>query len=333
MSRMRDELTLPDGVQIPAELEAAWSWMEEQGYGEVGDDGGYLVTPYAGPQQWGPVFSTRESLTGWLEPGQAGHDRLVPLAEVGGDGSTAALWRTGAEETKVVLLGSDGDAHVLAETALDFLRLLAVGYVELTYVGGEPDEPEAVAALAGFRSWLEATYGVTVPAQWPDLPDRDDFTEWLWARVEEAKAATAAAQAAHAPPTLLTDRLTGELATMITWLTAPDALEQATTFVGTPEAASERNLQAPGLYVSFARSGEPVAQAVEVTLRGESVYPRPDRVIDGIDASSTSADVQARLGPPAEDRGHGLFYALPGDVTLRVWFDDDGVQRVNVTRF
>lgn len=69
---------------------------------------------------------------------------------------------------------------------MDFLRLIAVGYLELDFFGGEPDEPDAVEAIAGFRAWLEAAYDVTVPDEWPDLEDQDEFSEWIWARVAEA---------------------------------------------------------------------------------------------------------------------------------------------------
>lgn len=101
MSRMRDELTVHEGIKIPAELEAAWRWMEEQGHSVTGADGGYFVTPYPGTRQLGPVFSPGLSLTGWVEPGRPGFDRLVPIAEVSGDGSLAALWRTDTDQLKV----------------------------------------------------------------------------------------------------------------------------------------------------------------------------------------------------------------------------------------
>lgn len=62
---------------------------------------------------------------------------------------------------------------------------MAVGYDELnTYTLGEPpEEPESIEGHAAFRAWVEATFHVTVPDEWPEVGD-DDFTAWVDERVD-----------------------------------------------------------------------------------------------------------------------------------------------------
>lgn len=135
MSRLTDLLTprLPEGFTVPEPLDSAWSWMEQQGW-VVDGPNGYFVTPYPGPRQLGAVFSAQESLDGWFEPGDPGFDQLVPIAQISGDGGTGAVWIDG-DQVRFVALGSDGDAYLLADSPVDFLRLIAVGYHEARLVG------------------------------------------------------------------------------------------------------------------------------------------------------------------------------------------------------
>lgn len=182
MSQMSELLRLPGGIRIPDELEAAWRWMEDRGWGATNEHG-YYLTPYAGERQLGIVFDDGQSLEGWFLPPQA-QARLVPLAEIGGDGSMGALWVSDDGRTRFVGLGSDGDMYVLADDAVDFLRLIAVGYHELSPVslGLPPDEPEAVSE---FRAWVEATYAVEVPAIWPAVVEEgDEFATWMHAQMD-----------------------------------------------------------------------------------------------------------------------------------------------------
>lgn len=72
--------------------------------------------------------------------------RLWPFAQTGGEGSTAALWRDGEGRVRIVHLGSGSGSMmtcVLADDAVDFLRLLAIGYREICWNAefGAPPEP------------------------------------------------------------------------------------------------------------------------------------------------------------------------------------------------
>lgn len=186
MSRMQSELSLPQGWTIPHELERAWQWMEDQGFGsELAN--GYYLTPYAGTRVLGIVFSPNLTLDGWFRDGDPGADQLVPIAEVSGSGSIGALWLPDDGDLRYVVLGGDGVAATLAESTLDFLTLIGIGYVELDYAGGEPDDEDAVEAVASFRAWVEAEFGIDVPDEWPDeVPGNDDFTAWVAARSADA---------------------------------------------------------------------------------------------------------------------------------------------------
>lgn len=181
MPRMTDLLTpgLPAGTTLPEPLTRAWAWMEAQGFG-LTNKHGHFLTPYPGDRQLGVVFSPGASLTGWFEPGEPGHDDLVPLGEIAGDGSQCLLWNDSGT-ARFVALGSDGAAFLLADSAIDFLRLIAIGYTDIAYpefLTGPPDEEDAVQALAPFRTWVEAEFDVKVPEHWR-AADPDPFDTWI----------------------------------------------------------------------------------------------------------------------------------------------------------
>lgn len=95
MSKLREVLTVPDAIIIPDELDRAWQWMEDQGWG-VQNANGYFLTPYAGDSQLGIVFSDTATLEGWFEPDSEAAAQLLPFAEIAGDGSVGACgWQTG----------------------------------------------------------------------------------------------------------------------------------------------------------------------------------------------------------------------------------------------
>ncbi|MBR8744977.1 hypothetical protein [Nocardiopsis sp. MG754419] len=180
MSRLRTLLTpaLPPGMSIPEPLERAWTWMEDQGF-VVAHGSGHFVTPYAGTRQLGIVFSPGQHLGGWCEPGEPGHDHLLPIAEIAGDGSQCVLWND-AGTVRFAVLGSDGETFLLADSAVDFLRFVAIGYDEVPYaeyLAGPPEEEEAVEAHAAFRRWVESEFDVEVPAHWR-VAEQDAFHAW-----------------------------------------------------------------------------------------------------------------------------------------------------------
>lgn len=96
---------------------------------------------------------------------------LWPFAQTGGEGSTAALWLGVDGVTRVVHLGSGSGSLltcVLAENAIDFLRLLAIGYQEISWNDEfasppTPRDEDGEVVNAPYRSWVTSTFGVTIP--------------------------------------------------------------------------------------------------------------------------------------------------------------------------
>lgn len=176
--------TSPSGIAVPHDLDRAWSWMEGRGWG-LDNGNGYFLTPYAGERQLGIVFASGLELTGWFEPGQPGYDRLLPIAEIDGSGGLAVLWAADDGSVQLGGLSSEGEANLLAENALDFVRLVAIGYRELAdWIVSQPpdtsdeDEAEAVEAHADFREWVTSELGVEVPEHWQAF-EPDPFRAWV----------------------------------------------------------------------------------------------------------------------------------------------------------
>ncbi|WP_140400733.1 hypothetical protein [Gulosibacter sp. 10] len=186
MSRFNDLLIEQHGtaIEIPEALERAWRWMEAQGFGSDAASG-YVLAPYEGDEQLGPVFAPNLTLEGWFAADAPAARRLLPIAEIAGDGSQAALWVDEEGATRVVALDSDGEGYVLADSAEDFLVLLAIGYEEMKEFdfGEPPEDPDAVDAVEEFREWVGETLDVEVPEEWPEVGE-DEFGDWLREQLE-----------------------------------------------------------------------------------------------------------------------------------------------------
>jgi len=196
---------MPATMRLPDEFRVLFDWMDENGFfmpseAYPGDQLGLLGTNddvqsdrvttilfrVATPEQ-----SRRdgEAWFGNVIPNIEG--RLVPFARTGGDGSYAAFWLDDEGRQQIVHLGSEGLVCLLGQTPLDFLRLLAIGYQEIS---GDcldmRDEPPAGDGLnAAYRAWLIERYDVTIPntaseilgeipADSLDETSNDPF--WLW---------------------------------------------------------------------------------------------------------------------------------------------------------
>ncbi|WP_158600468.1 IS1096 element passenger TnpR family protein [Tessaracoccus antarcticus] len=174
---------LPQGMEIPDELERAWAFFEQRGWWGS-RDADHFLAPCSFESRPGVVFSSECTLDGWFAPDSPAHERLLPIAVTDGTGSIAALWLESPGMLRVVGLGSEGEARLLAESVPDFLRLMAIGYPEFTpgVVGGRPDV-DSRAALADYRHWVEETLGLDVPAEWPPFT-RDRFSDWVVAHID-----------------------------------------------------------------------------------------------------------------------------------------------------
>jgi hypothetical protein len=212
--------SFPRGIAVPEPLAQFFAWIGDRAVVRRKDHMFAFVDP-----DW-----TRSSL--FVEPVRSGDsvawtnscdpevsDRLAPFCATGGDGSRAALWRDDDGRTQIVHMGSGSGstmAGVLVEDAIDFLRLLAIGYDELCWPEDHHQTPwslyakhraelEAVDDAKGLewfgefdeplqlRSWVSETFGVTVPAtaaelvgnlgEMGDNSSDDPFLQWL-SRIE-----------------------------------------------------------------------------------------------------------------------------------------------------
>lgn len=197
---------MPATMPLPQEFRDLFDWMEANGYfmpsgAYPGDRLGLL-----GPEdelQSGRVTAilfriatpeqAREHGQAWFGEAVPNiEDRLVLFARTGGDGSHVGFWLDDEGRTQIAHLGSEGLACLLGQTPLDFLRLLAIGYNEIS---GDclyaPDQPPGEGGLnAVYRAWLVERYGVTIPETASDLLGEipDAFAEasddpfWRWVR-------------------------------------------------------------------------------------------------------------------------------------------------------
>lgn len=314
---MRDELLVqrPDWATLPNELDEAWEWMEGEGYGSDSESG-YLLLPYPGDDVLGPIFMSKVSLEGWFEEETPGHDALLPIAQVAGDGSFAALWREEDEQVRVVLLTSDGSGCVVAESALDFLKLVAIGYDELQpfFLGVPPAEEESVDALSGFRAWVEEKYHVSVPESWPSVGD-DRFSAWLDASLCVEDDSQAVDSDTVGGDAVAYADFTGDVALLLPLLGTQDGPELVARFsaiVGVELkdslSKSAKQLDKVGIETERDRHG---LDTVWIELAS---YPRPQSLINGLDETATMSEVLNLLGEPAEQGGQWLLYKVAGRV-------------------
>ena len=200
---------LPATLVLPEEFGALFDWMEENGFFMAsqrfaGDRLGLLGTE--DELQSGAVtaimfrIETPEQARDFGEAWFRGsvpeiERRLVVFARTGGDGSYCGFWHDDDGRQRIVHLGSEGHVCLVGETPLDFLRLCAIGYSEISGdCLGDPDSPpddETRAPNTAFRAWLTERYGVSIPETAReivgDIPagtidETSDDPFWLWVR-------------------------------------------------------------------------------------------------------------------------------------------------------
>lgn len=205
---------MPAGMQIPKEIEMLYQYIEENGLYEDGNsvrygylypddelkaswtenqrDGGTMIQFYTGGT---------ENLKYWFggEENEEINRRLCVFAQSGAEGSECAFWLTDSGELKIVHMGSGSGSTlscVLADNAVDFLRLLAIGYDEICWdedfpypPNERPDADMIVKPNIKFQNWVTETFGVDIPktaleivkypAQMDDECSEDEFFNWV----------------------------------------------------------------------------------------------------------------------------------------------------------
>ena len=210
------ENALPKGMQIPDELCQLYQWIENNGYysENEGIRYGYLYPQDKLRESWKEeereggtdiAFSVLKNIDREevLENYYKKHKdevrrRLLVFAQSGADGSECALWLDDEGHTQIVHIGSGSGSMmtcILVKNALDFLRLLAIGYDEICWDEDYPFPPNSnkdntfVHPNTQYQEWVQNTFHTTIPKiglevvtphNMNDEPITDPFLKWFF---------------------------------------------------------------------------------------------------------------------------------------------------------
>ena len=214
------ENALPEGMQIPEELRKLYQWIEDNGYymDAKGVRYGWLFPEDKIKESWtdneriGGTMITfnvdEESYRNELleiqykEHLEEVKHRLLVFARSGADGSECALWLDDEGHTQIVHIGSGSGSMmtcILVKNALDFLRLLAIGYDEICWDEYYPLPPNSdknemfVHPNTQYQEWVQNTFHTTIPKiglevvtphNMNDEPITDPFLKWFFEMTE-----------------------------------------------------------------------------------------------------------------------------------------------------
>ena len=209
------ENALPEGMQIPKELRKLYQWIEDNGYymDAKGVRYGWLFPEDKIKGNWtdneriGGTMITfnvdEESYRNELleiqykEHLEEVKRRLLVFARSGADGSECALWLDDEGHTQIVHIGSGSGSImtcILVKNALDFLRLLAIGYDEICWDEEYSSPPNSnkdntfVHPNIQYQEWVQNTFHTTIPAiglevvtphSMDDEATDDPFLKWF----------------------------------------------------------------------------------------------------------------------------------------------------------
>ena len=214
------ENALPEGMQIPEELRKLYQWIEDNGYymDAKGVRYGWLFPEDKIKESWtdneriGGTMITfnvdEESYRNELleiqykEHLEEVKRRLLVFAQSGADGSECALWLDNEGHTQIVHIGSGSGSVmpcILVNNALDFLRLLAIGYDEICW-GEDYSLPPNKLGINTFvhpntqyQEWVQNTFHTTIPKiglevvtphNMDDEVTDDSFLNWFFEMTE-----------------------------------------------------------------------------------------------------------------------------------------------------
>jgi len=214
------ENALPEGMQIPEELRKLYQWIEDNEYymDAKGVRYGWLFPEDKIKESWtdneriGGTMITfnvdEESYRNELLEIQYKEHldevkrRLLVFARSGADGSECSLWLDDEGHTQIVHIGSGSGSMmtcILVKNALDFLRLLAIGYDEICWDEDYPFPPNSnkdntfVHPNTQYQEWVQNTFHTTIPKiglevvtphSMCDEPITDPFLKWFFEMTE-----------------------------------------------------------------------------------------------------------------------------------------------------
>lgn len=179
-------------------LQKSWKEYEQNGKTIYERDGGTMITfaacGAANLQDWFKLGENKEAELRELE------HRLCVFAQTGCEDSQSAFWITDQGDLKIVHMGSGSGSTltcVLADNALDFIRLLAIGYDEICWDSNFPYSPNEipypdviVKPNTEFQNWVKQTFHVEIPknaleiVKYPAHMDmdasEDEFFNFIW---------------------------------------------------------------------------------------------------------------------------------------------------------
>ena len=213
-SKLLQELkkVLPSQMYVPDELKMLYQWIEEQKLcieTKQGASIGLLYPEKKLKDSWTDdereggtlIYFQAEgakNLKYWFgKENEEINQRLCVFAQSGAEGSMCALWLNEEGKVKIVHMGSGSGSTlicVLAENAIDFLRLVAIGYDEICWHEEYALPPNAtnselfVKPNLAFQKWVNSTFNVEIPKTALEIvkhptsmgadDSEDDFYNW-----------------------------------------------------------------------------------------------------------------------------------------------------------
>ena len=199
---LSDEIrgSLPEGMKLPDALNKLFIWMHAEGLTwENGGNIGGALEPFGSPNLTSAPdieFSAEGSanLKYWF--GQDSDEikkRLYVFCQTGNDGSMGAFWLDDEGKQHIVHMGSGSGSImtcVLTDNALDFLRLLAIGYDEICWGGFDAPPTGEIPVNSKFRTWVETEFSTYIPRQGSEIvketakfsdedKSADPFLKWV----------------------------------------------------------------------------------------------------------------------------------------------------------
>ncbi|CAI3942186.1 unnamed protein product [Commensalibacter communis] len=215
------EQNLPAEIAIPHEMKMLYQWIEDHNlfidtdthrigflypddelkanWTDTKRDGGTCVEFCASLNESAPCWFGFNNLNdqNHQEKIKEIQQRLYIFGQTGAEGSQCAFWLNDKAELKIVHMGSGSGSIlccVLAENALDFLRLLAIGYDEICWDEEFPYPPNIynpiffVSPNIAFQDWVKTTFNTGIPkialeivkrpTRMGDEPSQDEFYNW-----------------------------------------------------------------------------------------------------------------------------------------------------------
>ena len=169
------ESKFPRGITMPDTIRALCDYLDTNGY------------PLSGCFEISTIGD--DDMQAWFPNDPAMQRRFVVFGR-GSTGSVYAIWLrdgTDVDSSPVIVLGSEGELLVMAETPMEFCRLLGCGYNELEWDDLTQPSPESNDAQP-LREWLVNRFDIDFPAtgdkivstartRYPDFPS---FIQSWW---------------------------------------------------------------------------------------------------------------------------------------------------------